>query len=74
MEGFLASLSVRGVTLVLLPGEEPVRVLVERIEPDQGEFAVARETATGARSTSSARTSGNLKSRSAPCSAVQKPP
>ena len=48
-EGFLASLTVRGVPLTLLPGEEALTVLVERIEPDQGEFAVARETAVGSR-------------------------
>lgn len=48
-EGFLASLSVRGVMLTLLPGEQPLTVLLERIEPDQGEFTVARETATGSR-------------------------
>jgi len=48
-EGFLASLSARGVSLTLLPGEEAVKILVERIEPDQGEFAVARETAAGSR-------------------------
>lgn len=46
--GFLASLMVRGVTL-----EDPlgrsIRCLVERVEPDQGEFAVGRETATACR-------------------------
>lgn len=47
--GFLASLSVRGVALTVQPAGPPIRFLVERIDPDQGEFSVARETAAGTR-------------------------
>lgn len=48
-EGFLTSLSARGVSLEILPDGDEVTALVERVDPDQGEFAVARETAAGAR-------------------------
>ena len=48
-EGFLAALAHRGIALELLPDRQPLTALVEPVEPDQGEFAVARETATGSR-------------------------
>ena len=49
VEGFLAALAHRGIALELLPDGTPVTALVEPAEPDQGEFALARETAAASR-------------------------
>ena len=48
-EGFLASLSVRGVFLRVPPDDLPLQVLLEPVAADEGQFSVARETGTGVR-------------------------
>ena len=49
LQGFKASLAVRGVTLTVGTGPGTVRVLVERTPADGGDRMLARETAAGDR-------------------------